>query len=365
MQLNSNIKSTFKFLTGRVMRNVYFWCYTIFQIINQKGHTYHYHSSVYYSAIAITTAILVSFSYINNLVLLPKYLLNKQKNVYIVLVVMFIIVFSGLHTLFLKTLTSHYPLIRLSQVSYITAPISHSWQVYAIIKDIFQVAVIYCFWAIVFTMAGFMTYYYRQEQVIEQAQQKQIETELSFLKSQINPHFLFNNLNNLYALAVKKSDKTPEIILKLSTLLRYLLYESNVESTSFEKEKEIMLAYIELELLRLPSTKNLNFSITADKPYKIPPLLWMPVLENVFKHGTRIISDNYYIDYHFCIQDGIVTIYSKNLFKNTVALSNNEKVGGIGLQNLRKRLELLFTNKYSLRSGIEDNFYIVEAKIEL
>src|SRR6185437_14342472 len=148
-----------------------------------------------------------------------------------------------------------------------------------------------------FTMAWYMTDHAKQQKAIEAAKKKQVEAELNFLKSQINPHFLFNTLNNLYALAIKHSDKTPDTILKLSAILRYLLYESNVENISFEKEKEIMQAYIALELLRLSNSNNFTFSISSDNKCNIPPLLWVPVLENVFKHGTRIISDNNFVDY--------------------------------------------------------------------
>lgn len=297
------------------MLNIYFWIYGIIQVLRQASVGYHYSPWLYYLFISITTGLLIAFSYSNNLYLLPRFVKNKKRPSYLYAMIALVAVFSIAHTLVLKSILYYFPDIKTSQISIISAPLSKDWSVYRIIKEIPGYTIIYSFWGLIFTMAWYMTHYLHQEKIIEQTKKEQIETELSFLKSQINPHFLFNNLNNLYALAIKKSDKTPEIILKLSSLLRYLLYESNVGEISFEKEKEIIEAYIDLELLRLSSIENFHFTITSDKAYKIPPLLWLPILENVFKHGARFISDNNYIDYSFRIENNVIEIYSKNLFK--------------------------------------------------
>jgi LytS/YehU family sensor histidine kinase len=220
-------------------------------------------------------------------------------------------------------------------------------------------------------MAWFMNTYVRHEKKVEQAQKKQVESELNFLKSQINPHFLFNNLNNLYALSIKNSDKTSDAILQISSLLRYMLYEANVQYTPFYKEKEVIEAYINLELLRFSEVKDFSFNIHADKAYNIPPLLWLPVLENVFKHGTRIIADEYYVKYDFIIENNKIKIYSKNYYKSnnlnhdTPALNDHKQSGGIGFTNLRKRLELLYPKKHSIRTTQDDQFYIVDILINL
>jgi LytS/YehU family sensor histidine kinase len=146
-----------------------------------------------------------------------------------------------------------------------------------------------------------------------------------------------------------------------------MLYESNSNETSFEKENEIMQAYIDLELLRITKKNGLQFHIESDKDYNIPPLLWVPVLENIFKHGTRFISKEYNIEYRFIIHQGSLSIYSKNTFKQANAENEieSEKKGGIGLDNLKKRLALLFPGKHVLYSGKEDDYFITNVLIQL
>lgn len=184
--------------------------------------------------------------------------------------------------------------------------------------------------------------------------------ELAFLKSQINPHFLFNTLNNLYALTLKKSDEAPETILKLSNIMRYILYESNVEYASSEREKEVMQSYIDIELLRLPDSASVQFSIIIDQAQNVPPLLWLPVVENVFKHSRTTKQTE--IDFRFTIKNNTLTMYSKN---NIGLNTTDNKAGGIGLTNLKKRLEILYPGKHHIDVSRADNYFIIEVKIDL
>jgi LytS/YehU family sensor histidine kinase len=215
---------------------------------------------------------------------------------------------------------------------------------------------------IAFTVVWHLYDYVAQRKKLDQAEQKQMQTELSFLKAQINPHFLFNNLNNLYALAIKKSEKTPDAILQLSSLLRYLLYDSNTPQVSFEKEKEIIAAYIELERLRLADDSGLHLIINADRDYSIPPLLWLPVLENMFKYGVHALHGGHYGQFIFNIKDGSLRLYSRNRFDPQ---QDKSGASGIGFRNLQKRLELLYEGRHSFVRGVEDDHYIVDISIEL
>ncbi len=216
----------------------------------------------------------------------------------------------------------------------------------------------------VFAMSWYFTEYQRQQKLMEQTRKEHLEMELTFLKNQINPHFLFNSLNNLYALTVKKSDDAPEVVSRISTILRYLLYESDTRVVRFEKEKEIMQAYINLELIRMTNTANLNFTISADKDYAIPPLLWLPVLENVFKHGTRFISPGYSIDFNFVIENNVLRINSANNF-NAGTDEQAKQTEGIGLRNLAQRLDLLYKGNYSMASAQENDRYTISIIINL
>ena len=202
--------------------------------------------------------------------------------------------------------------------------------------------------------------YAKQEKIASEAAHKQTQAELNMSRNQVNPHFLFNTLNNIYGLSLKKSDDAPESILKLSSIMRYMLYDADAPLMPFEKEKEIMQAYIDMELLRLQQSDKFKFVINADRNYNIPPLLWLPILENIFKHGTRVISYNYFIDYSFTIANGIMHISATNNCKES-----STKFGGIGLDNLRKRLDILYPDRYQLDIQQNKDQYHTELTVTL
>src|SRR5690606_26203378 len=144
-------------------------------------------------------------------------------------------------------------------------------------------------------------------------------------------------------------------------ILRYILYDSNTALVSFEKEKEIIQAYVELELIRLKNDQNFQVTVEADKEYETPPLLWLPVLENIFKHGTRYISDDYFMDFKYTIFQNRLSIYGRNRYRdvNGRGLTN---VGGIGLENLRKRLELIYGRKHQLTISREEGIFTIHVQ---
>ncbi|MGN6568080.1 MAG: sensor histidine kinase [Flavipsychrobacter sp.] len=364
----------YKFLTGRLFRNLLFWFFFLNMQYNNTVTAQAYAGKYYILFATIVNLLAMIFTYTNNLYLVPHFLVKKRYGRYFSLVISLVLVFSVVYTMVLKVIINHYPLIKIEQISPITSPVSQGWTISDFIYDAGWYAIGWSIWLVLLTGAWYMNYFQRVQKdsvramkeaelmVLESKKQQQL-TELNFLKAQLNPHFLFNTLNNLYALSLKKSDDAPDAILQLSSILRYLLYESNVETIPFEKEKEIMEAYIDLELLRLTDKNNLSFIISADMPYSIPPLLWLPVLENVFKHGTRIISEQHFVDYRFIIEHNKVLIYSKN---NSKFLNGNkEKECGIGLTNLRKRLELLYPDRHSINITTTDNYYIIEVNIDL
>lgn len=311
--------------------------------------------------------ILALLFYTNNLLLIPRLLAKKRYLRYWVAYLILVTVTSFLYVLTYKTMLSGFPDCTIWKVS----PLLSSMETGSISAGAFLNEQPFYFILLfivgcIFAMSWYVMDYQRQQQVIETTQKKHLETELNFLKSQINPHFLFNTMNNLYTLTLKKSDRAPEIVFKLSGILRYLLYESNTTLVSFEKEKEMMQAYIDLELLRLSNKEQMHFEMTSDRNYEIPPLLWVPVLENIFKHGTDFISDAYLIDYRFSIRDNVVDIYSRNKYKiNKTGTTGLKTHHGIGTDNLLKRLALLFPGKFSATIGPEANFFITRIKINL
>lgn len=191
------------------------------------------------------------------------------------------------------------------------------------------------------------------------------ESELQFLKSQINPHFLFNNMNNLYAHAVEKSSKTPEIILALSSMLRYMLYECKAAYVSLEKEIEQLQNFIELGALQIEGRGTVKLNNTV-KPsgYQIAPLILMVFVENAFKHSSSSLVDHIAIEINLELsENGRLQFECKNAFQEQ---SNIEKLtSGIGLENVKKRLELLYPNAHNLNISTAKNEYVVHLALQL
>jgi two-component system, LytTR family, sensor kinase len=197
------------------------------------------------------------------------------------------------------------------------------------------------FSAIVF---GIIKYSYDFRILKETAQKLRIEkqeAELNYLKSQTNPHFLFNTLNNIYSLARDNNPLAPESILRLSKILRFMLYETNIDFIAIEQELKIMDDYIALEKLRYDESLNVNFNHTIeDMKQAIPPLLLIPLVENAFKHGVSETRNLPFVNIHLSVKD----YQLKFIVKNSSETIENQGIvkENIGLSNLRRQLELLY-----------------------
>lgn len=205
--------------------------------------------------------------------------------------------------------------------------------------------------------------WYQMEAMRQKLEQSRIEAELKNLKSQLNPHFLFNTLNNIYCLIAFSPEKAQEAVHDLSRLLRYVLYESSQPFVPLEKELNFIRNYVELMRIRLPKHVELTLDISVRQPGRlIAPLLFISLIENAFKHG---VSNNKASFIRFVITDEGDNIYctiSNSLFPK----GEQDKSGsGIGLQNLEKRLELLYPGKYQFIYGqIGEDMFRSELKIQ-
>ncbi|HMQ46955.1 MAG TPA: histidine kinase [Saprospiraceae bacterium] len=204
-----------------------------------------------------------------------------------------------------------------------------------------------------------------KQREVEQLRSAVQESELQFLKSQINPHFLFNNLNNLYAYAIENSPKTPEIILELSGILRYMLYECKEKYVLLTKEVEQLQNFMKISELQIEERGKVRFdaqNIRAD--YRIAPLILVVFVENAFKHSTASQSDQISIEVQVSLSvAGELDFICKNSFQpqsNTDSLSK-----GIGLENVKKRLQLLYQDAHELRIQTSINQYEVYLKMDL
>jgi LytS/YehU family sensor histidine kinase len=200
--------------------------------------------------------------------------------------------------------------------------------------------------------------------VSEQMKEKEkqyLEAELNFLKSQIQPHFFFNTLNNLYSLTLKKSDHAPEVVLKLSDLMSYMLYESNPSKVSLNKEINYLQNYLDLEKLRFGKRLNVLFEMEGQIADKcIPPLILILFLENSFKHGAMNIAAKIDIEISLKVKDEFLFFQVKNPVADHDAVPGNMC---IGLKNVRRRLDLLYGDTYKLETAEKDHKYIVSLKI--
>jgi LytS/YehU family sensor histidine kinase len=207
----------------------------------------------------------------------------------------------------------------------------------------------------------FILDWFLNEKVKSRLENEKLIAELAFLKSQINPHFLFNSLNNIYSLAYQKAEKTPEAILKLSEIMRYMLYESNVDKVALSDEIRYLQNYIELQKLRFKDHIHIKFEIIGDLfGLKITPLILISFVENAFKHG--IATD---IDVPISIT---LNLSQGKLFFQVVnkkSEMNKDMTGGIGLSNVKRRLELLYKGQYNLNIDDKNDIYRCELNLNL
>jgi two-component system, LytTR family, sensor kinase len=197
-------------------------------------------------------------------------------------------------------------------------------------------------------------------------ERQSMQSELKFLKTQINPHFLFNTLNNLYALTLKKSDLAPDIVLKLSDMMRYMLYECNERVVPLHKEITYMQNYIDLEKLRFGKSDNISLIIDGKiSEQLIAPLILIPFIENAFKHGLKsAIDQDAYCFVHLNLHRALLEFSVVNSKPDHI-VQHQDKIGGIGLVNVQRRLNLLYPDQYKLKITNQINEYSVHLKLKL
>ena len=210
--------------------------------------------------------------------------------------------------------------------------------------------------------------WYENERLAKELEKLNTETELKYLKSQINPHFLFNSLNSVYALSLKKSDLAPDLILKLSDILRYILYEGSEKKVSLSQEIKYLQSFLDLEKVRHGDRLELNVSIEGElSKYEIAPMLLIPFVENSFKHGLGKDRSVGFINVDLKVADSKLEFaISNSKPKNGQLLSKQSGYqGGIGLKNVKKRLNLLYPQKHQLSLGEENNEFKVSLQLDL
>jgi hypothetical protein len=282
----------------------------------------------------------ILFFYLNLLMLIPKFQNRKKIGIYILLHLLLLALFITLINFFPK------PGER---------PGFHREYFFTIFPYLFVWAMSTVYW--------FVTDRIRTEQLMKEKENENLKTELSFLRSQVSPHFLFNVLNNMVAMARLKSDQLEPSLIRLSGLMRYMLYESDETSVTLLRETEYVNSYIELQKIRYACSSFIKVDMDPGDNQRIEPMLLIPFIENAFKHGTGAI-DNPVIDISLKITQGLLDFRVKNKYD-----PNNKEIrddsSGIGLPNVERRLNLLYDQKHILTVNRDNGWFTVSLQIKL
>ncbi|MBI1227911.1 MAG: histidine kinase [Bacteroidetes bacterium] len=229
-------------------------------------------------------------------------------------------------------------------------------------NDVFWAVIPVLFVTAISTGYGFIYLLNKQENARKQEEEERLKSELAFLRSQISPHFIFNVLNSIVYLIRSKSNQAESVTIKLSELMRYLLYESGDAQVSLEKEVEYLKNYVELQKIRFEEDVEIRLDIEGNPSSQlIEPMLMIPFVENAFKHGVGLIKDPI-IDIQLKIEEKTLTFSVKN---KTTEIETEDKDGasGIGLRNVQRRLELLYPGRHELKIVNKDEWFEVEMRI--
>ncbi|MDR6516873.1 sensor histidine kinase [Chryseobacterium camelliae] len=297
-------------------------------------------------------------AWINNFLLLPR--LNQNKNVknYLVAVIILFLLSAVILGRYLKYLYDHFSNSELVDFTPIAVSASSPGipQQYQCYFEVFPGIVITMF----MMAAGYSVQRFllkiKQE---EQAKAQHAIAQLHLLRSQISPHYLFNVLNSLYALSLKRSEETPDVILKLSDILRYSLYETQEKEIAVSHEIHILKMYIDIEKLRMPENASISFRHSVKESGKIAPMLLLPLIENAFKHGIDSNIEASYINASLMYDHQGLLFTCENNFKELP----DKKIGGIGIENIRKRLEILYPFHHQLEIKKDKDIFNITLKI--
>ena len=314
-------------------------------------------NSNYYSAfnhMMATLPVYISATYFTNYYILPKFLLKKN--------------YSGavIPTIYVLLSAAFFYVIITILFSLNAEPVNIDYKL-NLDKSYFDVFIrLLGIYIVIFSAAAvkLLKVSYEMQNKHRDLTEQKLNAELSLLKAQIHPHFLFNTLNNLYSLSLNKSDKTPDVILKLSDLLDYFLYKSTSDRVAIKKEILMIQNYIELEKLRLQEDFDLTFeNKITNQETEIAPLMIIPFIENAFKHCNKNSTDRKFIEINLNLTMNKFNLEVTNSYNPE--LTNKNLSGGIGLENIKKRLNLIYQNNFSLDIKNDSDTYSVKLEINL
>lgn len=312
-----------------------------------------FNSLIFYKR-CIETLLIVVYFYLNYFLFVPYFYHKKKYLIFIIISIFFLLIAVKLPDLIITNEQIHNALIAQNSEYKRKGPRPEMpfFMEFLIDKNAYQ-----------FYLALSIGILLKTNQYINSMQQDMLKSEVSYLKAQINPHFLFNTLNSLYALSLVKSDDAPDAILKLSSIMRYVVTESSKEKVSLKSELDYISDYIDLQKLRLTKNTQIDYQISGSvENQTIAPLLFIPIIENCFKYGVNQ-TENVIIKIHISIDNNEILLetFNKKVAKNISELEKSET----GIINTQKRLDILYLNKYKLNIENTNSDYKVQLKINL
>ncbi|MEJ5960812.1 sensor histidine kinase [Pedobacter immunditicola] len=300
------------------------------------------------ACVTVRIALLIVIAYLNLQYYLPQYLLRKRYLAYFTAVILSVMGYLTVQSLFDYYL-----------YGYVVGPMRNSDLMESLSFNFFSTL-----WYLALMLALKLSLdWYEQQLTIQRITVEKLNAEVNFLRAQVNPHFLFNILNNLYALTLKKSELAPDVVLKLSDMMEYMLYDSTDEKVLLEKEVTYLHNYIELERLRFNGEAAIKLNIkTGLNGHEIAPFLLLPLIENAFKHGLSKQPGHSWLNVDIGLERSTLTVIIENTKPSAVI---GMYKGGIGLSNLRKRLQLLYPDRHHLELEDRKNTFLAKLVIEL
>lgn len=340
-----------KFIQNRILQHILFWMasfYVLVQFFALEDEI---------SDIDIVYTLLFHISlvfgvYLNTVVLIQLFL-KKEK---------YVLYFIGLIVLWYVTaIINQFTFEKLSDIIVPDYFFISSYE----IDDLLKFSFVYIALSTLLKLSKSWFQVLETEKELETLKRAQAETELRALKSNINPHFLFNNLTSLYGLARKKADETPEYILKLSALMRYMIYDTKDKLVPLNKELDYIVNYLELQKLRCNKTTKIKYDIRGKvDSHQIVPFLLIPFIENSFKHGGMNQNDKNIIDLFIVTEEESLEMQLKNTIP-IKARSEMDGMGGFGIENVKSRLQLFYQDQYSLDLSQNEEEFNVSLKLNL
>ncbi len=348
MHISYLIKKTVQY---RMVQHVLFWAISFYVLLRLFAYsdqvaavdviyTFLFHLSIFLAV------------YVNLIWLIPYYLHTRKYTWYFILLIVLVAISIGCN------------LFTFNYLSDLLFP-DYYFIAYYGFWEIAQFIIAYIIITSLIKLSKSWFQYQEMQSQLRRLESEKSAAEMSALKSQMNPHFLFNSLNNLYALALDRDDRTPSFILRLSQTMRYLLYESNTDFGPLEKEIEHLQNFVEMQGLRVGEKAKISFEVQGDPAGKqVAPLLFLPLVENGFKHGIKGDTAGAFIKINLHILDHQLVLKTENNKGIVDEVKSGSYSGGVGLENLKRRLSLLYPGKHRLEITDGMNTFIVILKID-